>query len=140
MNENTSKRYKDCLTAIYDDCQKHGKIQKVIEYGEMYGTNKANLGTILVRLNILKKGEHFSYSWNKNMRKPDHAMIIEVVDALNNYGLKKESTSNKPSLSSTAAAINLDDLLDAFAMLPNKLNREEKKKIAKEMVEWKHSK
>jgi len=133
------KRYKECLDAIHEDCQKHGKISNIADYARTYGVNRS-VGTILVQSGVLKRNKH-DYTWQR--RQPDQAMAIKVLDDLNaywkNHQTKKTKTNQSSAVSNYVSQVNLDEFLDAFDMLPKSLTRNEKKKVVKEMIEWKHS-
>jgi hypothetical protein len=99
----------------------------------------------MVKLGILSKsGTHprnIAYQWKR--RKPYSAMIIKVVDTLNSYSNKKHAvkafTKHETTISKKVAHLNLDEFLDIYEKLPaNKLSRNERKNLAKELVELKH--
>lgn len=146
------KRINDVLNSIYDDCQRYGKVTNLSEYSKTYGVT-SNLGSTLKKLQILRY-ENGSYYWQR--RKPDSAMNIQVRDELAKYAKKIydawKAKNNNPvssaspiiltetqkNIAENTAKMNLDDLLTAFDMLPKEMKMEERKTIAKKMVNWKN--
>lgn len=135
--KDSHKRYKECLDAIHDDCQKNGFTTGMNLYAQTYGVN-SNVGCVLVKIEILRK-EGRKYFWNR--RKPDSSMVIQLMDALSAYGkseLVNETKEKFVQVSEPASKLNLDDLLNAFDMLPKSISLEDRKSIAKKMVAWKN--
>lgn len=137
MRKDTELKYMKFLSTVFEDCQRHGSIKTMSLYSSMCGVN-VNVGSVLQKLGIVTKKQN-GYVWN--MRQPDGAMVIEVVDNLNDYIKNSRSfqTQQEPIISKKILKTTLDDVLDAFVMLPDSLTKEERKKIAKKMAEWKNS-
>lgn len=137
------KRYLDCLTSIFEDCQKHGSTTTIGNYPKTYGVN-VNLGASLVKLGIVKRAgtnrKSYIYTWAR--RKPDATMVLEVVEDLRllnkNHGVKVIETTDHKIISEKSLKINVDDLLDAFSMLPTSIPKEARKKLAKDFASWKN--
>jgi len=125
---NANEKYKNCLTAIYEDCNNPKiKVTRITDFCETYGTN-TNLGTVMSKLGIIKK-EQGVYQWK--LRKPDDAMIINIRTNLNNYG-----KSNKVSDNVVKTNFNLNTFIDVFDALPkDKLSKNERVKLAKELID-----
>jgi len=131
----SQKRYKEVLDAIYEDCQRQGSIKAIYNYVKTYGVSQT-LGIALQQLSIMSKNGH-TYTWL--LRRPDHAMVLEVTGFINSYVNKKKDNNTTEVSHSSAIAVNLDDLLTAFDMLPKKMSLSERKSIAKQMANWKNS-
>lgn len=137
MKKTSITKYQKCLNAIFNDCQTNGSIDKVSDYSSMFGVNQTTFPGSLKRLGIIKK-EGNSLVWNR--RKPDKNMAIQVLKQTQLKGLnKKEKDLPKNVSSPKVIRVSVDDVIEAFSILPETLSKEERKNIAKKLVAWKNS-
>lgn len=136
--KDAQKRYLECLTAVYNDCQSKGQISGLGTYTKIYGIS-ANAGTFMVRAGIVKKHgtnpKTCVYTWA--LRKPDAAMVLELLNTMNSYTNGLNQTKSLPV--TKTYKVTLDDALEAFSMLPTSIPKETRKKLAKDLASWKNS-